>query len=1346
MASVEHTLLFLLTAKVDSAFGSGFASAKSALADLQNQINANKKTIGKIDEYDRAVAALNKMTSASGTSASRLDAQRDKVAKLGDELQDLNVDLNNTEAARRALVQSSNELGRQQEEIAAYRNQVYDLSLKYMAVSEAANAALKPISAIVDAMETSVQTAAGFEYTMSAVSAIAGSSAEEATSLAAVAKEMGATTVFTAQESAEALQTMALAGWDTQDMLAGLPAVVKLAAASGEDLTEVTSILSDGMHAFGLEGETSTRKFADVLVKAATSSNTTVGLLGESLSYVETSAGNLGYSIEDVSIALAAMANNALKGGVSGSALNTMLTRMSGANATAKKEMDALGLSMYDTATGEAKPLLQFLEELRVAFQGFGEDSQSAQIAAYKLAGQRGMRGLLALVNSSDEAWKSLVDDVYSYSGAADTIANQRLDNFTGKVTLLESAQEALQTTVGQAVLPLATDGAEILTTLTQKINDIAAASPGLVTSVTTAAYGFQGLLSVVAEASGGLANFAIIANTVNPEWTAKILGSLSQIGLIAGAGAAILILGASLTAAALAAREADPAFDDITSRLNSADEAASRAREEFEKQSSVFQDNRDAADYLIDELDSLLRIEAEHGGQESAIKEKVDELNAALPGLALEYSGVGTEISKTTDEIRAFNDAMSPEEVQTRKDYLNTLQGQVETYRRILDAANEEQEEKREDDPGYDAIARMIEANPNAAASIGAFGQGAAYLGAYGEYASDAAKAQDDLNNATEDYEEILESLRQNAREKIDQYGLEGIDEDEYLDYETQIYGLVEAYGEAYQAAYDSVTGQFSLWDEAGQYLNTFGESYQNAFDQAKKSYEGLYSIWDEVSFTAPEDRITFEGLQQNQIDQNTFWTTYRDNLQVLKDSGIDFSDIWGQLTEGSMDAYDAVQAMVDALNSGDTTGLQKYIDGFQAEKEAINDVAEMAAAAEAVTLEQLQKNVDSQMAAWTEYENNLKTLSANFDLTPLNGQFDGSASAMGLAAALMQEYANGGEEAVQRFIDSTATLNEKEQSVSSALGYLDEEVQQVVQNMADALGPEAFEGKRGVLEAVAADVLAGWVQGIEDGEDMAAPLQSGITTAMEAAATAAGTHSPSTITNKIGQNVDQGFIDGVMALQGEIMNTMSLTASQAVTTFGSSLGYSTFYSYGVSAMQGAIAGIKAMQASLVAAAAAAGTAAANAYKSAQSINSPSRLFEWFSEMDMLGAIQGIERNQDEVSAAMAAAAQENAAAYLSGGTASSITGVTAVDPLLMQAMNSMSAQTAQPMQAMMAPVASGGGATIQLTYSPQINAGSGTDAAGIRRILDEDKDSLVDFLDDWANEREINQRRGTY
>ena len=1340
MASVEHTLLFLLTAKVDSAFGSGFSTAKSALADMQKQIRDNKNTIGKIDEYEKAVAALNKMESATGTSSEKIEAQRAKVETLGAELRGLGVNLEDTAGEQARLTAATEATAAAMTAWQEKVNRLGDIARMFSTLSMAAGEALKPINAITEALEASVQTAAGFEYTMSAVEAVSGASQSEAAALSDVAKEMGATTVFTAQESAEALQTMALAGWDTQDMIAGLPAVIKLAAASGEDLTEVTSILSDGMHAFGLEGETATRKFADVLVKAATSSNTTVGLLGQSLSYVETSAGNLGYSIEDVSVALAAMANNALKGGVSGSSLNTMLTRMSGANATARKEMEALGLSMYDSS-GQAKPLLQFLNELREAFQGFGDDSQAAQIAAYKLAGQRGMRGLLALVNSSDETWQSLVDDVYSYYGAADAISNIRLSNYTGQVTLLRSAQEALQASIGEALLPAATTGAEALTWFTQRLNDLAQAAPNAVVGLTATSYTLKGVLSVISALGPSFMSLYMILTTFGKD----AMGTL-----IAGAGwaalaAAIIGIGAAIGSAAAEASKGTEEYQQFKSETDSLIESIEREQEAIQEELAIYDERRSRANDLIQQLDSLTSASAENGDQTDAIREAVAALNAELPGLGLEYDELTGKLNKTTAEMRAFNEAMGYEEYQSNKSALTTYQNQLDSLRAQL---------KEAEDEYADFMADYGEQTMERAANMSANGgywsgnpfelirESATNKGYY----EDQKLLQDKIEERQNQIAEIEEALRAYAAERIEESGLYDLSEDDWLAYAEALEPLVEAYGEAYQAAYESVTGQFSLWDEAGEYLNTLGESYQNAFDQAQKSYRDMFSLWDEVSWTDPAERISFSGMQSNQADQFTFWTTYRDNIQALQNSGIDLSGVWDQLTSGSMDAYDAVQAMVDALNSGDTTGLQAYIDKYHEIEAAQDEVAAAAAETHAVTLEQLQQNVDSQITAWEEYQSNLNTLSANFDLTPLNGQFDGSTAAMELAAALMQAYSTEGAGAVQEFLDSTASLSEAQGSVSSTLAGLDEEVQQAVQNMADALGPEAFAGKREVLETVAADVLAGWVQGIEGGEDMAAPLQSGITTAMEAAAAAAGTHSPSTITTEIGQNVDQGFINGVQALQGAIMSIMSSTASQAVTTFGSGLSYSSFYSYGVSAMQGAIAGINAMRGALVAAAAAAGTAAANAYRAAQNINSPSKLFEWFSEMDMLGAIQGIERNQDDVSAAMAQAAQENAAAYLSGGAASSITSVTAVDPLLMQAMNSMSAQTAQPMQAMMAPVASGGGATIQLTYSPQINAGSGTDAAGIRRILDEDKDSLVNFLDDWANEREINQRRGTY
>jgi len=394
---------------------------------------------------------------------------------------------------------------------------------------------------VLDFLLGTVESAATLEKQISAIKAISGATLEEVDVMTQKIREAGATTVFTAEEAAEAMQKMALAGWDAQQMIAGLPAVVNLAAAAGEDLDSMTSIVADGMNAFQLSGERAAIKFADVLAKAATSSNTNVALIGESLSYVETTAGNLGYSIEDVSLALAAMANNALKGSVAGSSLNTTLTRMSGANSSAKAQMEAMGLSMYE-ANGQAKPLLQFLEELRAAFRNFGDDAQAAQVAAYKLAGQRGMRGLLAIVNQSDEQWQKLTDDIYAYQGASEQISTTRLENYSGKVRLLEDAWTDLKITIGNQLIPTATRAVETLTDMTNGANDLLASSQPLAlwaAGTSGAIIGMSKAMSVAASSAQGLKYILDVLSKYNiplPNilaWAGRAAGIAALAGLI---------------------------------------------------------------------------------------------------------------------------------------------------------------------------------------------------------------------------------------------------------------------------------------------------------------------------------------------------------------------------------------------------------------------------------------------------------------------------------------------------------------------------------------------------------------------------------------------------------------------------------------------------------------------------------------------------------------------------------------------------------------------------------------------------------------------------------------------
>lgn len=198
-----------------------------------------------------------------------------------------------------------------------------------------AGTAVKGVTVAIGAVSTALTAAGGyaikvgsdFEAAMSQVAAISGATGSELDQLKEKAKEMGASTKFSATESAEAFNYMAMAGWKTADMLDGIEGIMNLAAASGEDLARVSDIVTDSLTAFGLKAADSAH-FADVLAKASASSNTNVSMMGQTFKYVAPLAGSLGYSIEDMAVAIGLMANGGIKGEQAGTALRGALTRL----------------------------------------------------------------------------------------------------------------------------------------------------------------------------------------------------------------------------------------------------------------------------------------------------------------------------------------------------------------------------------------------------------------------------------------------------------------------------------------------------------------------------------------------------------------------------------------------------------------------------------------------------------------------------------------------------------------------------------------------------------------------------------------------------------------------------------------------------------------------------------------------------------------------------------------------------------------------------------------------------------------------------------------------------------
>jgi TP901 family phage tail tape measure protein len=317
-------------------------------------------------------------------------------------------------------------------------------------ISDAGGKLMKISAPMVAFSGYALKVTMDFEEGMAKVQAISGATAEDMVLLSDKAKEMGKNTKFSATESAEALSYMAMAGWKTQDMLNGLPGIMDLAAASGENLGLVSDIVTDAMTAFGMSTERSS-EFADVLASASNNANTNVAMLGESFKYVAPLAGSLGYNVQDTSIALGLMANSGIKASQAGTSLKTALVNMAKPTDNMKAVMNKYGLSLQNT-DGSMKSLREVINMLRENMKGLDEATLAS--ASATLFGKESLAGMLAIINASESDYNKLTNAIDNSSGASKKMADIMNKTAKGQITLLKSNLESLGISIGEKLLP----------------------------------------------------------------------------------------------------------------------------------------------------------------------------------------------------------------------------------------------------------------------------------------------------------------------------------------------------------------------------------------------------------------------------------------------------------------------------------------------------------------------------------------------------------------------------------------------------------------------------------------------------------------------------------------------------------------------------------------------------------------------------------------------------------------------------------------------------------------------------------------------------------------------------
>lgn len=288
-----------------------------------------------------------------------------------------------------------------------------------------------------------------FEAQMKTVQAITNASGNDFDRLKAKAEDLGASTSFTATQAAQAMEYMGMAGWSTEQILAGISGVMQLAAASGEDLSTVSDIVTDDMTAFGIslkdipteEAEAKVNHFADVLAAAASSSNTNVSMMGETFKYAGPLAGAMGYSVDDLAVATGLMANSSIKASEAGTTLRNIFTRLAKPTKESKDAIDKLGLSLTNE-DGTMRSWMDVMTQMRSGFEGMTEVEKTFYAA--ELAGQKGMSGLLAIVNASDDDFSSLSNAINNCVGAAERMQDIKLDDLKGDIDIFKSAMDGV--------------------------------------------------------------------------------------------------------------------------------------------------------------------------------------------------------------------------------------------------------------------------------------------------------------------------------------------------------------------------------------------------------------------------------------------------------------------------------------------------------------------------------------------------------------------------------------------------------------------------------------------------------------------------------------------------------------------------------------------------------------------------------------------------------------------------------------------------------------------------------------------------------------------------------------
>lgn len=1082
-------------------------------------------------------------------------------------------------------------------------------------IADLASSAIKAgIEALKDFAKYTIKVGSEFEAAMDKVQAVSGASVSEMEQLTAKAREMGATTKFSATESAEAFNYMAMAGWKTDEMLNGIEGIMNLAAASGADLATTSDIVTDALTAMGY-GAQDAGKFADVMAAASSNANTNVEMMGETFQYAAPIAGALGYSIEDTATAIGLMANAGIKGTKAGTALRSIMTRMSAPPKEAAEAMDQLGISITTTTEDGQEEMLPFsdvIEQLRDKFSGLSEEQQTQ--AAKAIAGQNAMAGLLAIVNASESDFEKLTKAIENSDGAAEEMAGIMQDNLQGAITIASSAAEGLGIALYDRVKGPLTSAVKLATELITGITDALTPQQTAMEKflAETEAIGDRAQQEVEASKAAidnGAAEVAELENLAG-----IIKDANTEFGLFASIDTSEAASDVSATASDMedplsemteGSEQAKEAIDGIgeadASNTTVADLAA-----EVKEQGEAIQTDADETKTKLEDIGkadlSGENLKSELQGIASATSDasaEMDaftkaEVSAAIAELAKDIPAIGDAWDEVTGQLKiteAEFDALvnAQKRAVLEKAFVKAQQEAVEAWADSEVAVTRAESAVKHAQEAYDDYMTSAEKD---------YDSRLAYDATYArQLEEELERAQGDLETyqqTNKDAAEAMAEAEAAAEEAKNKYGELSTEGKSAADATSDLAGAMEEAGESAEDFVSAAQADYEMQGKLADAHTEAAKAIVEAYGDAKEAAENAFSVnpfdaWEQ------DQESGIEKMQAAFDSQIEGMTNYAENLQTVSEHvGQEITPDFLQYLEGlGTDGAQAMQELADAFSEGDTSTVENLMESYTQAMQKQDEIS-AALAEDAVAFQMGMDEFGSTVQEWEGLEDAVDFVSQLGD-----GVSEEAMTAFEEAASRAQEAGvkipDGLQEGIEEGAENPqAAIEEATELLTAAIeGQIDgvlEIAQKSGHDIPDSVSDGIEEGGQAAVDAykeLLTEIGASGTDEAQDGgeetgeayDEATASAMEGKKGDVEKAAVAVSTAGKNKANAEApkwkepGQKSGQAYTDGIAAKKSDAESAARTVAQAAANASGSQNG--TFNSHGATAGSNFVSGL---------------------------------------------------------------------------------------------------------------------------------------------------------------------------